>query len=183
MLNALAKSEGEILENDALIKTLESIKGKAKTIEDAMAKADDTLEKIEEVSSLYKPLSTMTTRVFFTLDTLGSIDRLYQFQLKTFMDIIYQVLNEDPILKAISKAQYEQRLRTIIQQLFITINQQIGQGLKQEHHLLFSMRLAQIKLSEDPVSEELFDLWLKSSISLEPVSMSASLFDNRLTKI
>lgn len=79
LLYALANSEGEILENDALIKTLETIKRDAKTIEVAMGKTEETLEKIEEVSSMYKPLSTMTTRIFFTLESLGQIDRLYQF--------------------------------------------------------------------------------------------------------
>lgn len=43
------------------------------------------------------------------------------------------------------------------------------------------MRLAQIKLSEDPISEELFDIFMRSSTSLTPAVMSVDIFDSRLS--
>jgi hypothetical protein len=36
-----------------------------------MAKMDETLEEIEQVSNEYTSIATMTTRVFFTLDSLS----------------------------------------------------------------------------------------------------------------
>lgn len=93
LLDALAKAEGEILENQSLIQTLESLKKEAAKIAIEVAKTDETLEEISLVSNEYAPLATMTTRIFFTLDSLGTIHYLYQFSLQQFMDIIYQLLN------------------------------------------------------------------------------------------
>jgi hypothetical protein len=47
----LNKAEGEILENDALIQTLESLKKEAARIAIEVAKTDETLEEIEIVSN------------------------------------------------------------------------------------------------------------------------------------
>ena len=71
------KAEGEILENDALIQTLESLKKEAAKIAVEVAKTDETLEEIELVSNQYSPLSTMTTRIFFTLESMSSVHYLY----------------------------------------------------------------------------------------------------------
>lgn len=81
MLDQLNKAEGEILENDALIQTLETLKKEAAIIAIEVAKTDETLEEIEIVSNEYAPLSTMTTRIFFTLESMSNVHYLYQFSL------------------------------------------------------------------------------------------------------
>ena len=47
LLDALNNAKGEILDNDELIQTLESLKAEAKHIAAEMAKMDETLEEIE----------------------------------------------------------------------------------------------------------------------------------------
>ncbi len=81
LLDSLNKAEGEILENDALIQTLETLKREAARIAIEVAKTDETLEEIEIVSNQYAPLSTMTTRIFFTLESMSNVHYLYQFSL------------------------------------------------------------------------------------------------------
>jgi len=46
-----------------------------------VAKTDETLEEIKEVSNEYVPLAMMTTRIFFSLESLGTIHYLYQYSL------------------------------------------------------------------------------------------------------
>lgn len=46
------------------------------------------------------------------------------------MDLVFRVLKEDEVLNKIPKDAYDQRLKCITQQLFVTVNQTIGQGLK-----------------------------------------------------
>lgn len=81
LLDSLNKAEGEILENDALIQTLETLKRESARIAIEVAKTDETLEEIEIVSNQYAPLSTMTTRIFFTLESMSNVHYLYQFSL------------------------------------------------------------------------------------------------------
>jgi hypothetical protein len=48
--------------------------------------------------------------------------------------------------------------------------------------MLFTLRLAQIKLSEDPKCEELFEIFLKSSTVIEPQLLPNKLLDGRISK-
>lgn len=71
LLDALNKTKGEILENDELIQKLESLKTEAAEIAEQVAKTDETLEEIKDVTNEYNPLAVMTTRIFFTLESMG----------------------------------------------------------------------------------------------------------------
>jgi dynein heavy chain 1 len=70
-LDALNKSEGNILDNNELISTLEKLKKESAIIAAEVEKTEDTMKEIEVVSNQYLPLSKMTSRIFFTLDSLS----------------------------------------------------------------------------------------------------------------
>jgi hypothetical protein len=57
-----------------------------------MDRAVDTLQEIEEVLNIYKPLSSMSSKIFFTLQSMGNIHFLYQSSLAQFMDLLDSVL-------------------------------------------------------------------------------------------
>jgi len=183
LLDALNKAEGEILENQSLIQTLESLKKEAARIAIEVAKTDETLEEIELVSNEYQPLSQMTTRIFFTLESMGQVHYLYQYSLQQFMACVFHVLNKDEVLKQIPKTDHQKRLKVITTQLFNYLNQTVGQGLLQQHQMLFTMRLAQIRLGgENPEAEGLFDLFLKSQSMLVPKQVPEHILSNKLSK-
>jgi dynein heavy chain 1 len=77
LLDALNKSEGNILDNNALISTLETLKKEAAAIAIEVEKTEDTMKEIEVVSNQYLPLANMTSRIFFTLDSMSQISFLY----------------------------------------------------------------------------------------------------------
>lgn len=118
MLDALNKSEGNILDNNALISTLETLKREAAEIAAEVEKTDDTMKEIELVSNQYLPLSNMTSRIFFTLDSLSSISFLYQYSLHHFMEYIFAVLHGNEELAKIPKSNPEARLRVITSEFF-----------------------------------------------------------------
>lgn len=51
MLDALSKSEGNILDNNALINTLETLKKESAKISAEVEKTEDTMKEIELVSN------------------------------------------------------------------------------------------------------------------------------------
>lgn len=75
-----------------------------------MAKTDETLEEIKEVSNEYVPLATMTTRIFFTMESMGIIHYLYQYSLQHFMSQVNYVLKTNKEVAAISKDEPQKRL-------------------------------------------------------------------------
>ena len=92
-------TKGEILENDELIQKLETLKSEAAEIAIQAAKTDETLDEIHEVTKEYAPLAMMTTRIFFTLESLGAIHYLYQYSLQHFMEAVFEVLNVNENVK------------------------------------------------------------------------------------
>lgn len=57
LLNALNSAQGDILENDALIQQLESIKKDAAKIAEEVALTDDKIDNINEASREYDPIA------------------------------------------------------------------------------------------------------------------------------
>lgn len=52
----------------------------------------------------YAPLAKMTTKIFFTLESMGIINYLYQYSLQHFMDVVFNVLKLNEEVKAIPKS-------------------------------------------------------------------------------
>lgn len=77
LLSALNKSEGSILENDHLIKTLETLKKEAAEIAEEVSKSEETMKEVEEVSNEYLPVSTMVSKIYFSLESISQIKFLY----------------------------------------------------------------------------------------------------------
>lgn len=98
LLDALNKSEGSILENDHLIKTLETLKKEAAEIAEEVSRSEDTMKEVEEVSNEYLPLATMISRIYFSLENIAQIKFLYQFSLQQYMEYVFSVLKSNEVL-------------------------------------------------------------------------------------
>lgn len=97
LLNELTTSEGNILQNNKLIQTLETLQKEAKEVAKEVAQADDTMQEVEAVTEDYVPIANMTSRIFFALDSLPTIHFLYQFSLTQFMHTLFSVIKSDKL--------------------------------------------------------------------------------------
>ena len=70
LLSTLNDVKGRILDDDSVITALKTLKKEAKEIG----------KKIARVSAIYEPLSQGCSALFFTLDSLSNINKLYQFR-------------------------------------------------------------------------------------------------------
>lgn len=134
------------------------------------------MKEIELVSNQYLPLSNMTSRIFFTLDSMSQISFLYQFSLQHFMEFIFAVLHTNEALGKMPKSNPEARLQVITREMFQYVNLKISQGLLLEHQALFALRLAQIRLGSDYDTQ--FDFLLKSSVVDSNTSASDGMIIN-----
>ena len=139
------------------------------------------MKEIEIVSNQYMPLSNMTSRIFFTLDSMSGISFLYQYSLQHFMEYIFTVLRSNEELSKLPKNNPEARLRVITKELFAYLYLKVSQGLQLEHQPLFALRLAQIRLGGDPQFDQVFELMLKAPPMLE-TRLPDSFLGGKLTK-
>jgi len=84
------------------------------------------------------------------------------------MDAVFEVLNRNEAVNKIPKTDPAMRLQVIIKELFVRINNSICHGLLEEHKLIFTLRLAQIRIGEQAGCEALFDLVLSSTAAVAP---------------
>lgn len=123
----------------------------------------------------------MATRIFFSLKSMLNVHYLYQFSLQHFMDMIFEVLKSNRLVDI--PTSHPMRLKYVTGLLYSYANQTIGQGLRQEDQILFTLRLAQIKLEEeDQECKRLFEQFLKPFTVMEPRILPLSLLGGRISK-
>jgi hypothetical protein len=106
-----------------------------------MSESDQKLEDLKIHSVYYTPLSAMTSRIFFSMQKMGSIYHLYQYPLQQFEKIIKDVLNHESVT-SLEKQNYDERKEAIQKQLFTAFNHNISNSILERHEILFAMRLA-----------------------------------------
>jgi dynein heavy chain len=84
ILTLLSESKGMILDNQALIKTLEQSKVNSEKIQRSLEETTAIEEKINSSRNLYIPVSVRGTVLYFVISELSMIDPMYQFSLTYF---------------------------------------------------------------------------------------------------
>lgn len=142
LLTALNESQGNILDDDKVIDTLETLKKEAAEVTTKVEETDAIMTEVDEVTSQYLPLSKACSSLFFALDQLHLINHFYQFSLRFFLDIFDFVLRRNPNLKDVSDT--NQRLEILTRDLFLLVYKRTSRALMHHDHLMLAMLLAQI---------------------------------------
>ncbi|ROT81449.1 Dynein heavy chain, cytoplasmic [Penaeus vannamei] len=157
LLQVLNDSKGQILDDDSVITTLETLKKEAADISLKVQETDKTMHEIEMVSQQYLPLSSACSSIYFTLDALHQVHFLYQYSLHFFLDVFTDVLSNNPNIK--DHTDYTRRL-----------------GMLHTDRLSFALLLARIRLrgvSSESTYDPEFQYLLKSKEGLFNSSTSA----------
>lgn len=179
LLNELTVSEGNILTNDALIRTLDTLQNEAKEVAKEVAQADETMKEVEKVTAEYIPLANMASKIYFSLESLSAMHFLYQFSLQAFMHTLFSVIQKSEKLGQVPRSNPEARRQCLTQEFFAKTYETTCRGLLQVHETLFALRLVQIRKQGDEKFDRVFGLLLKSTSVLDS---RASLLGGRLTQ-
>ena len=85
LLYALSNVKGNVLEDNTVITTMETLKQQAADVASEAARTDEVMREMEEVSNQYLPWAQAASRVFFALQHLEAVHFLYQFDLNFFL--------------------------------------------------------------------------------------------------
>ena len=179
LLTAL-NSEGNLLENNEVMSSLEDIKKKSIDISNEVSKSEDVMKELESTMNEYAPLSNKSSRIYFALDTLEAIHYLYRYSLSFFMDVLNYVITSK-FVNEIPKNQYADRQKRIISLLFKEIYHRVGYSLLNKDQAILAMRLAQISLGEKFKNEINLLLKISSNIMNDASDISPDLLNGKLT--
>lgn len=87
ILYLLYHSEGNILDDEELIETLNESKETSAIIEARLAEAEATEEKITIAREKYRCVATRGSVLYFVVAQLAEIDPMYQYSLKYFSQV------------------------------------------------------------------------------------------------
>ncbi|KAK3866515.1 hypothetical protein Pcinc_027959 [Petrolisthes cinctipes] len=174
LLQVLNDAKGQILDDDSVITTLETLKQEAADISLKVQETDKTMNEIEMVSQQYLPLSSACSSIYFTLDALHQVYFLYQYSLHFFLDVFTDVLSNNPNIK--DQTDYSRRLSIITSDLFQLTYKRVSRGMLHTDRLALAVLLARIRLrgvTAEPSYDVEFQFLLKSKEGLLNSTLSA----------
>lgn len=139
LLQALNESEGNILDHDGIIDTLETLKVEAAEVTRKVEETDAVMDTIEGVMLQYRPLAEHCGKIFAILDKLFIMNGFYQFSLEYFLQIFSAVLKSKSTTADPSKS----RVDILINLLYKATFQKTALSLLNKDKPVFLLLLTQ----------------------------------------
>jgi dynein heavy chain 1, cytosolic len=164
LLQALNESTSNILDDDNVIDTLETLKREAAEITRKVEETEVVSREVEQVTGEYMPLAQACSAIFFILEGLNQLNHFYQFSLHFFLGIFDSVLHRNPHLTQVKD--HTERRRILLDDLFSMVYTRTSRTLLNQDHVMFAVLLSQIKLRwREDIGEE-FELFLGTADNL-----------------
>ncbi|KAK9459211.1 dynein heavy chain, N-terminal region 1-domain-containing protein [Lipomyces oligophaga] len=150
LLKALNDSEGNILDDDSVLKTLEDLKAQSADISQKVAETEDVLGKIEVISNQYEPVAAASSTIFTILDLFRFLSRYYQFSLSFFEDIFRSVLSSVTNIR--EAADLSVKLKEVVALIYFETFRRTASGLLRKDLMMLALILAYSYLNRCDIS-------------------------------
>lgn len=178
LLQALNESRGNILDDDVVIETLETLKKEAADISKKMAETEGVMTDVDNITLQYDIIARSCSAIFAVLEQLNHLDHFYQFSLQYFVNIFNSVLGGNRRLAAETNS--IARVDIILRDLFVTAYQRTSLGLLQKDRITFAVLLAQA--SPYKMDKGLIDIILDEGMRGVDVSTEAGRKEEAMTR-
>ena len=132
-LHLLATSEGNVLDNEPLINTLNNSKLTSGVIKTRVEEAQQTEKEINATRESYRPVATRGSLIYFVISDLGRLDPMYQYSLSYFSSLFEYCLEVSEKSEVL-----EERLETLLDYISYFVYLTVSRGLFGEHRLIYS---------------------------------------------
>ena len=148
LLQSLNAAKGSILDDDLVITKLENLKREAGEVMQKVEDADSVMLEVEATSKLYAKLAQKCSLIFFCLEQMHVVNKLYRYSLQFFLDIFKTSLSSNPSL--VGNRDYMQRLALITSYMFQITFERVSPGLLNHHRTAFAVTLLRFFLEGTP---------------------------------
>ena len=137
ILESLANSDENILDDKKLVQKLESSKRIADEISITMEENKQSQEVINITRQVYNIVAERGALLYFVISDLSVIDPMYQFSLSYFIKLFNQILRT-----AEESPDQDERILILLNTITETVYLNICRGLFNTHKLIFSFSIA-----------------------------------------
>ncbi|XP_047126546.1 dynein axonemal heavy chain 6 isoform X3 [Hydra vulgaris] len=161
ILKLLFNSEGNILDDELLINTLNESKNTSGVIKSRLMETEKTEEQITAAREKYRSVATRGSVLYFVVASLSEIDPMYQFSLKYFTQLFNTCVENAPKADTL-----EQRLQILLGKCTATIYANIARGLFEKDKLVFSFMICvEIMRQAKLISDLEWNFFLRGGIT------------------
>ncbi|KAF7660832.1 hypothetical protein LDENG_00274280 [Lucifuga dentata] len=163
ILKLLFTSEGNILDNEELVQTLQESKVTSEAIKNRLTEAEATEVMINSARERYRPVATRGSVLYFVITSLSEIDPMYQFSLKYFTQLFNSTIETSK-----KSSVLEERLQILLDQILLTAYINVSCGLFEQHKLIYSFMLCvEIMKQRSEVSDGEWQHFLRGAAPLD----------------
>ncbi len=139
LLEQLASSSGNILENKDLLSSLNETKEKSASIAESLKESVQLQESLEQEGNAYLPLAEFASKMFFTIADLAKLNNMYRTSLAAFLNLYQKTLRESSGGGGGGGA--GKRIDALMQNLQVRVFHYISRSLFKADRLTFGVHL------------------------------------------
>ena len=139
LLQALNESRGNILDDDNVIQTLETLKKEAAVITKKVAETEGVMAEVQRITLGYSRIARACSAIFALLEQLHHLNHAYRFSLQYFIDIFNFVLHHNHHLT--NKTNHEERSEIILKDIFVETYRRTSLSLLQKDRITLAILL------------------------------------------
>ncbi|XP_018800561.1 PREDICTED: dynein heavy chain 6, axonemal [Bactrocera latifrons] len=137
VLKLLYNSQGNILDDEELVETLNDAKETSLIIATRLIDTEETEKVITATREKYRSLASRGAILYFVVAGLADVDPMYQYSLKYFSQVFCNVIRLDH-----PKQTIEERINQLKLDELKAIFENVSRGLFENHKIIFSFLLA-----------------------------------------
>ncbi|KAF6321024.1 dynein axonemal heavy chain 6 [Rhinolophus ferrumequinum] len=163
ILRMLFTSEGNILDNEELIDTLQESKITSGAIKIRLKEAESTEMMINAAREKYRPIAIQGSVMYFVIASLSEIDPMYQYSLKYFKQLFNTTIET-----SVTTDDLQQRMEILLEQTLLSAYVNVSRGLFEQHKLIYSFMLCvEIMRQQGNLTDAEWNFFLRGSAGLE----------------
>ncbi|KAF2973673.1 hypothetical protein EK904_004515 [Melospiza melodia maxima] len=134
LLETLATSQGNILENKDLIESLNQTKASSALIQESLAESSRLQSFLDKERDAYLPLAESASKMYFIISDLSKINNMYRFSLAAFLRLFQRALQSEQ-----DSGNTEERIKLLIGTLKHTVYEYVCRCLFKADQLMFAL--------------------------------------------
>ncbi|KAG5479103.1 hypothetical protein LSCM1_02952 [Leishmania martiniquensis] len=144
LLTRIAETEGSLLDDDTLIESLTELKEEATRIAGDIADSENSMREIRSVEDMYRPIATVVAQAHFALQRFEELNPYYYYNVRFVLSVLDDALRALPATRA-PAADAGLRLQQLTYAIFVLLHRRVVRGMFHEDHLVWALRLAQLR--------------------------------------